>query len=147
MSEQAPPLSHESPTPVVDWEALARERGLATAIEELPPLREGFARGVHITYPEAVESILEHGLDYSRQGTLSSTARVWGDESEIQYTSEDHRFRNGLDIIFDLSFEETRLHDNEFQAPGLIPSDHIVGVVDPHKDERDPQTGQVRTNT
>lgn len=134
MGEDFATQESDTPSPL-DWEAL-RNRGLAVRIEDLPPLEEGYARGVHITAPELAESIVAHGLDYSRQGMLMSTANIWGDEKEVKFTSDDHRFGPGsVDIVFDLSFEETKLHNDETQAPGLIPADHIVGVIDLYKEE------------
>ena len=118
----------------LNWEAI-KSRGLATSIEELPSLREGFARGVHITSSGFVESILEQGLDYSRQGMLMSTAQIWSDDDEVAYKSDDPRFGKGnIDIVFDLSFAETKLHNRAETAPGIITPDHIVGVIDPYQE-------------
>lgn len=118
----------------LDWEAL-RHRGLATKIAELPPLAEDQARGVHIAAPHNVEGILDKGIDYSGQGMLMSTARVWSNPSQIQYKSDDYRFGPGtIDVIFDLPFPDLRLHNDVMRAPGLVPPDHIVGVIDPYTD-------------
>ena len=50
---------------------------IARTIEDLPALREGCARLVHFTDSTVAEMIAASGLDYSRQGMVSSTANVF----------------------------------------------------------------------
>lgn len=116
-----------------DWEAI-KARGLATSIEELPPIPEGSLRGIHFTSPDKVMQIIGKGLDYSRQGMLMSTARLWSNTNEIEYSTDDKRFAEGsVDIVFDLTFAESRLHNSVIDSPGLITSDHLIGIIDPYR--------------
>ena len=117
----------------IDIEAL-RAKGLASSIAELPPLPENFARGIHITSPALVDAILAGGLDYSRQGMLMSTARVWDSDQAVEFTVDDPRFAGGVEIVFDLPFGEVRSHNGFTKSPGVVPPERIVGVIDPQTD-------------
>lgn len=133
-----PPSNKFLVPPSIDWEVL-RKRGIAVRVEDLPELAEGYARGVHMTARELVEQILDRGLDYSRQGMLMSTARIFREGQEVEYTTDDPRFAKSVDIVFDLPFDQVRLHNDISKSPGLIPSNQIIGVIDPY---RIPETSQ-----
>jgi hypothetical protein len=98
--------------------------------EGIPELQPGFARAVHWASPENVDNIRESGLDYSRQGMLSSTAQVWGDGSKVNYLPpDDPRFGGGQAVVFDFPENELRLHDNVARSPGVLDPKYFVGAV------------------
>lgn len=103
--------------------------GTPTAAGDLPPLRAGFVRVVHKGAPEIEESIRAKGLDYSKQGMLSSTARSWGRESDVEYGSTDPRFTNATAYVFDVPASEHRQHENPATSPGVVPPKYFVGTV------------------
>ena len=108
------------------------EKKIVTSITELPHLHEGYVRVVHIAPPERVDEIIANGLDYRNQGMAMSTARAWGDEKEVEYGSDDPRFNHeGLKVVvFDVPNDEWKLHNAVGKAPGIIPTNQIVGLVD-----------------
>lgn len=60
---------------------------IARTIEDLPALKKEHARLVHLTNFKLAEEIAKSGLDYRGQGMVSSTARYWANEHEVEYTS------------------------------------------------------------
>jgi hypothetical protein len=96
----------------------------------LPNLKPGFVRVVHIGAPGKEESF-RTGLDYSRQGILQSTAVVFGNEQEAQYTNDDPRFARGTAYVYDVPESEIRQHMTVSAAPGLIDGKYFVGSVPP----------------
>jgi hypothetical protein len=113
-----------------------------TLPEGIPELQPGFARAVHWASPENVDQIRESGLDYSRQGMLSSTAQVWGDGSKVNYSPpNDPRFSGGQAVIFDFPEGELRLHDNIARSPGVLDPKYFVGAVPgPKPQPKNPMT-------
>lgn len=107
------------------------ERKMAKAREDLPPLKEGFMRVVHLTSASAAEEITASGLDYSKYGMLSSTARAWSNADDVEFSSTDPRFQGEhmVAVVFDIPMAEHRLHENITKSPGKVSPEHIVGVV------------------
>jgi hypothetical protein len=105
------------------------EKVFARKKDELPPLKEGYVRIVHITNKEAVEKIIETGLNYS--GVLSSTSRAWFNEKDVEFSSDDLRFKgpDKVAVVIDMPMVEHRRHENLTKSPELVPSDYIVGVI------------------
>ena len=99
---------------------------------DLPNLKKGYARVVHLSNSYDVDSIRKHGLNYERQGILSSTARWWQNEKEVEYFSDDPRYSShGVKaIVMDVPFEEVRLHNDISKARGIVPSKYIIGILD-----------------
>ena len=106
-----------------------KEQIIARTKEQLPPLKEGYVRGVHFTSPKAAESILQSGLNYEKQGMLSSTARYWQDEDLVEYSTPDRRFAGCVAVIFDAPIKGLRNHENIEKTPGVLPSNYIVGII------------------
>lgn len=108
------------------------KKDLANNIEELPKLKENYVRLIHLSSPDVVEEIIKNGLDYSKQGMAMSTARSWADESMVEYGSSDFRFNQpGMKaVVLDISNEEWKMHNKIGSAPGVIPPEKIVGVID-----------------
>lgn len=107
------------------------ERKIAHTKEELPPLKHEHIRLVHLTIKEAAEKILKTGLDYSRHGMLQSTARGWGDEKMVEFSSKDPRFSGEgmVAVVLDMPFDEHRKHERIGQSPGVVPPEYIVGII------------------
>jgi hypothetical protein len=116
------------------------ERKIASRKEDLPPLRENYARVVHLTkVPDHyIEKIKKEGLDYSRHGMLRSTAASYSKEEEVDYSAHgDPRFsgEGTKAIVMDVPFDELRLHESVSNSPGKVPSKYIVGVIDVSKEK------------
>ena len=111
------------------------ERRIASSVDELPPLEEGFVRLVHITVPKHANEIVQTGLDYQRHGMAMSTARAWSKPEEVKYCSDDPRFSSPemKVVVLDVPNGEWRLNNNITKAPGIIPGKYVVGVVSPQK--------------
>lgn len=126
---QPPP----SPTETLE----ATEKKLASSINQLPPLKEGFVRLVHLTHPNFAKEIVETGLDYSKQGMIDSTARAYGDASQTEYSSQDPRFNypDVKAVILDIPEGQYRLYRNvsDPNNPGKVPAEYVVGVIDAYK--------------
>jgi hypothetical protein len=115
--------------------AQIEERKIARSVDELPELKEGYARLVHFTHESVTDVILESGLDYKRHGMVMSTASPYADEKDVEYSTDDPRFsgKGTKAVILDVPFAEYRLHNDVTKAPGLVPAEYVVGVVDPTK--------------
>src|SRR3989344_5888550 len=113
-----------------------KERKIASTIEELPPLQDGFVRLIHATNPETAEEVARTGLDYSAQGMVQSTARAYAKPDEIDYYTDDPRFAWGISVILDLPEEEYRLHDDLVKSPGVVPAEYVVGIIDSKRPEQ-----------
>lgn len=111
-----------------ELEKFARSR------EELPPLKEGHARIVHITHESQVQAIISSGyLDYSRHGMLMSIARTYSNADVAEYSSDDSRFSGPgmVALVVDVPIEGLRIHEKVGQAPGRLPiKGYVVGVVE-----------------
>jgi hypothetical protein len=107
------------------------ERKIAHTKESLPSLKEGHIRLVHLTRAEAAESILKTGLSYRGHGMLQSTARGWGDEKMVEFSSKDPRFSGEgmVAVVLDMPFDEHRKHERIGQAPGVVPPEYVVGII------------------
>lgn len=107
------------------------EKIMAKAREDLPPLKEGFMRVVHLTSASAAEEIAAAGLDYSKYGMLSSTARAWSNADKVEFSSTDPRFQGAhmVAVVFDIPMAEHRLHENIAKSPGMVSPEYIVGVI------------------
>jgi len=112
-----------------EYDSLPEE--IITTIEKLPTLKDGYVRLVHITIPQIAEQIKIRGLDYSRHGMISSTARYWGNEAQCEYWSDDPRFSfdGAVAVVMDVPIDEIRTHNNPTISPGLIPAEYFVGIV------------------
>lgn len=108
------------------------DKKIATSVEGLPKLREGYVRVVHVTSnPNSVEQIPQTGLNYEQQGMLQSTARVFSKEEDVEFFHpEDPRFTHGWSFVFDLPAEESKLHENVAKSPGVVPAKYLVGVIE-----------------
>jgi hypothetical protein len=126
-------------------------RKIARTIEDLPVLKEGYARLVHLAHFIPAERVAESGLDYSKHGMVSSTARIYSREEDVEYTSEDPRFSGDhiRAVVLDVPIDELKLHDGSLQVSqqrpkpslpghaihvlGLVPAKYVVGVVKAEK--------------
>lgn len=108
-----------------------KERKIAETIEELPPLKAGYIRLVHITRPAFTQGIVDSGLDYSKYGMVMSTARAYSNAEETEYGMDDPRYSSPelKAVVLDLPIQEHRLHENVQHSPGIVPSKYVVGVV------------------
>lgn len=103
------------------------------------PLREGYLRWVHITGPEAADSIAETGLQFSKQRMLMATAHRFdtaGGAAEhliaAQRETTDPRFRfigDKAAVIMDIPKDLTRLYDDMTTSPGLVDPSFVRAVV------------------
>ena len=102
-------------------------------ISDLPELPDDSVRVIHLTHLNKIDEILSSGLSYKSQGMAMSTARAWSNVDQVQYSSDDPRFK-GDDIraiVMDLTNDEWKLHNNIGKAPGKIPPDKIIGIINP----------------
>lgn len=76
--------------------------------ENLPPLKEGFMRLVHITDPNTAQKIADSGLNYELQGMISSTARAFSKAEDVVLENEDRRFSfpGARAVIIDIPINE-----------------------------------------
>lgn len=111
-------------------EGFTPERNIARRKEDLPVLKEGYIRLVHLTHAAAAEEVLKKGLDYSRHGMLQSTARGWSKESDVQFSSDDPRFQGEgiVAVVLDMPFDEHRIHER-IPAPGKVDPKYIIGII------------------
>lgn len=109
----------------------ANARLAAAQSANLPELKPGYVRIVHKGAANFAGSIRSQGLNYSGQGMVSSTARVFGDINDVRYESGDPRFQNNPAYVFDVPAAEARLHDDPTRSPGVIPAKYYVGTVQP----------------
>lgn len=116
---------------------------IAHTKEELPKLQEGYVRVVHVTkVPEGgeyLEKIKEKGLDYKMYGMLSSVARYWQNENDVEYSIQgDPRFSGpeARAVVMDVPMEEIRLHDKITKAPGVVPAKYLVGIIDASEERK-----------
>ena len=107
------------------------ERKMALTREDLPPLKDGFVRAVHLTSAATAQEIAAAGLDYSKYGMLSSTARSWADESQVEYDSADPRYQSKdiVAVVMDIPADEHRLHERADKSPGVVPGERVVGII------------------
>jgi hypothetical protein len=108
------------------------KKDIARSITDLPPLVKDNVRVVHITTSEQAEEVFNTGLDYEKYGMAMSTARAWEKSEEVEFGSDDPRFNQpGLKaVVMDLSNAEWKLHNRIDKAPGKIPSEKVIGIVD-----------------
>ncbi len=114
------------------------ERKIADTIEDLPPLKEGYMRLVHITNSPRIQNILDTGLDYEKYAMVMSTAVGYSSAEQAEYSSEDPRFASpqAKAIVMDLPADEHKLHNNVTKSPGRIPAKYIVGVVPANQNKK-----------
>lgn len=112
------------------------ERKIARRINELPALKEGYVRLVHISNPEVIDNILHKGLSYENEGMITATARVYGKAEDAEYFSDDPRFASEelKAIVIDIPAEEYKIHNDITKSPGVLPPEYIVGVVDANQE-------------
>lgn len=110
---------------------LKEKSKIARKIEDLPTLKEGYMRVVHITSPRGAKNILKKGLDYTRNGMAMSMARAYSKMEEVEFGCNDPRFnfRGNKVVVMDVQFDEWRLHNDVVHCPGIIPKEQIVGIV------------------
>lgn len=111
---------------------------IARKKEDLPKLKEGYARLVHFTKAplDRVDSIRREGLRH--RSFLSSTANIYSREEDVKYASGDDRFSGPgtTAVIMDLPFEEANLHDwrgrgsQKRDLEGIVPPKYLVGIID-----------------
>ena len=113
------------------------ERRVARSIEALPSLPSEHTRVVHITNPEAAESVVANGLSYKGHGMLSSVARWWNNPQQCEFFTDDLRFSfpGAVVVVMDVPFDVIRLHDDPTKAPGMLSAEYVVGVVEAKKQE------------
>ena len=108
---------------------------VARTIEDLPVLKERYARLIHLTNSDNAEKIVKTGLDYENQGMVCATARIFSKENEdrIIYFVDDPRFCGShiRAVVLDVSYEEVRMHLDVCKSPGVVPAEYVVGVVKP----------------
>lgn len=111
--------------------AINPEKVIAEKREELPPLKEGYVRLVHLTQSANADKIMQTGLDYQKHGMIQSVARAWEKENEVEFTSNDPRFHgeNIVAVVMDMPHEEYRLHNDVAKSPGVVQPDCIVGII------------------
>jgi len=123
---------------------------VALTLSELPQLKEGYARVVHLTKvpEERLQAIRENGINYEEQGMLSSTACWWGNEKEVKYFTDDPRFSGPgtKAIVMDVPFEEIKLHNDPTKSPGVVPPQYLVGVIDVSKGRKHEKIGELESN-
>lgn len=118
---------------------------IATDPENLPPLREGYARLVHQTHSAFSDSLIDQGLIYNRvyankpnegghYGDISSMAIAHDEKSFWTSLTQEGIRHNNADVkmIFDLPLEECGIHQKEKLAQflnGTISRGYIVGVI------------------
>jgi hypothetical protein len=103
---------------------------------QLPSIPNGMCRAVHITSANP-NNFFSNGFDYSSQGILQSTARVFTNNEQILqdglFSKYDSRFMEGYAIIIDLPIAESKLHQSSFvQMKRIIPSNFILGAFSSH---------------
>lgn len=97
---------------------------------ELPALKEGFVRVVHMSQPNVLERIMTTGLDYEKFGLLSSTARFWSKGEDVKYDIPgDPRFAGEDAYVFDIPVDSLKLHNDVTKSPGKIEPKYLVGIV------------------
>lgn len=120
----------------------SEKKNIATERENLPPLKEGYARVVHITKNRKTprEGILDKGLDYKKYGMLSSTARAWENVNQVEYHGAgDPRFSGPgrRAYVFDIPIKDLRTHDKITENnPGLVSPHYLVGILNAYKEEK-----------
>jgi hypothetical protein len=128
---------------------------IARTIEDLPALKEGWVRLVHLCHSRYADAIADSGLDYSRYLTVYSTARAFSSEADAIYHNDvnDPRYSgdNIRAVVLDLPINELKLHDgsldlpqkklpgrmpgNAKSLPGLVPAKYVVGIVKAEKNK------------
>ncbi len=105
--------------------------------KDLPKLKEDYARLIHFTSNQrGVELALKQGFIYEQQGAISSTATIFTNEEEASAwitsgSKEYSRFENDrFIVIMDIPQSQLRLHNDVAKAPGIIPKENIIGVID-----------------
>jgi len=127
---------------------------IAHTKQELPKLQEGYVRVVHITKaPQDIDYIRKKGLNYEKYGLLSSTARWWGDENEVEYFLDDARFKGegAKAVVMDIPEKEARVHCNLTRsdlpkAPGVVPPKYLVGILDVSKEGKREKPSRLERN-
>lgn len=103
--------------------------GPARKIADLPKLGDKHVRVIHLGPPDLEDIIKSTGLDYSKQGDLSATARAFGNADDAIFSSEDPRFKNSSAYVFDILQDEYRNHINITKAPGLVHPSKLTGII------------------
>ena len=124
---------------------------IARTIEELPVLREGWMRLVHLCDHSCAEKIVDNGLDYSRHDNIFYTVRVYSCAEDAEYSHKDPRFSgsNIRAVVLDVPVDEFKKHDGTQVAPstgrmpgtrriaaGLVPAEYVVGIVKPEEENK-----------
>lgn len=117
---------------------------IATSPEELPPLRNGYARLIHQTGMDDANSFLENGLIYNSEYANKRGYSKYSDVSSMAVAYTENRFwerltheeirHRGADAIaiFDLPEEELGAHQKDFLAQylnGTISRGYLVGII------------------
>lgn len=112
---------------------------LPSKYENIPPLKEGFMRLVHITDPNTAQKIADFGLNYELQGMISSTARAFSKTEDVVLENEDRRFSFSCAraVIIDIPIDEFRIHNNPTKSPGILPAKYVVGIVNVNPNDPD----------
>lgn len=109
-------------------------------LSDLPPLKEGFVRCVHICHKNSLADITRSGLQYERHGMLSSTAATFSDEEQAkahilkarQDQNFDPRFKlhdHMAAVILDVPASHVRTHENIQISPGVIKPKFLRAIV------------------
>lgn len=113
-------------------EALSTKRTIATKLESLPSLAQGFVRAVHFTDmdKDKMKSILKHGVllkigegEYStRYDRISYTFVCYSGDSfwDMLVTEpQSHRNTKGYYVIMDMPYNDWLCYDNPIIAGAL----------------------------
>ncbi len=103
---------------------------LPTQLKDLPDLKPGYMRFVHVTNSErALNEIINNGLNY--KGSIGTTARGgWTDGRKVPYSMSDPRYANAVAVVMDIPQEEVRQHWDLSNSPGKVPPEYVVGALD-----------------
>lgn len=115
----------------VQEEGQAQEVAVVSSKQELPAIKEGNVRVVHLGKRASRDSIVGYGLDYSKQGMLQSMARVEGKSDDIDYSGKgDPRFEGQDAYVFEIPQSEWRFHNDVVKSPGILDKKYLVGIVE-----------------
>jgi len=112
---------------------------VARTIEELPILKDEHVRLIHKTaVKEKAEEIAKTGLNYKQNCIIDQTVLAFADASDAERYLRTGRtpyhslFRHPgrFAVVLDVSFEEYRTHMNLVAAPGIVPAECVVGIIE-----------------
>lgn len=105
---------------------------IATSLEGLPPLKDGYVRIVHRTSQGCADGIMKTGLDFSKHGLLQSTSDAYSLEKDFwELMHNDFRGNSFGDtkVIMDLPIAEHKVYCRLGQGNKIVPSKYVTGIV------------------